>query len=386
MQQNNKIGRNDKCPCGSGKKHKNCCLNSETIKPSLPQSSQKPIPSFFFETYPAVKVTPEFPPPWLEKEFKNIRSELLHKKQFDNFWKSYKDVNDIFDTWPSSSVTAEFSTDDVSKIAAKWDGDFFMATTQVLEFDIRKMYYTNAFKIKSIISSINGAFASGNFTTAAILFRSYLEVVSYLAYFQYKFAKKTEKFRSMVIESGRIKLNTPEREKWAKRMITLVDEFQNLLRKANYGTSYDWKKKMQRDGKRELNLQKAKSTKLHIHDAIKDMSKHTKIDFMEFYDLFSEMIHPNFGSHTLVVKTRKKIDELGSDVTIGELDKDIEQARWFFDQFSEGAHETSEVCKKVITGYSYQLEGYERLNDLQLEEFSKKVSEGFHGLANNGQR
>lgn len=24
----NKIGRNDKCPCGSGKKYKNCCLSS----------------------------------------------------------------------------------------------------------------------------------------------------------------------------------------------------------------------------------------------------------------------------------------------------------------------------------------------------------------------
>ena len=22
-----KIGRNDKCPCGSGKKYKNCCIN-----------------------------------------------------------------------------------------------------------------------------------------------------------------------------------------------------------------------------------------------------------------------------------------------------------------------------------------------------------------------
>jgi len=25
----NKIGRNDPCPCGSGKKFKKCCLNSQ---------------------------------------------------------------------------------------------------------------------------------------------------------------------------------------------------------------------------------------------------------------------------------------------------------------------------------------------------------------------
>ena len=26
-----KIGRNDLCPCGSGKKYKNCCLRKETM-------------------------------------------------------------------------------------------------------------------------------------------------------------------------------------------------------------------------------------------------------------------------------------------------------------------------------------------------------------------
>lgn len=26
---NKKIGRNDPCPCGSGKKYKNCCLNKQ---------------------------------------------------------------------------------------------------------------------------------------------------------------------------------------------------------------------------------------------------------------------------------------------------------------------------------------------------------------------
>lgn len=30
-----KIGRNDPCPCGSGKKYKNCCLKKETM--SVPE-------------------------------------------------------------------------------------------------------------------------------------------------------------------------------------------------------------------------------------------------------------------------------------------------------------------------------------------------------------
>lgn len=28
-----KVGRNDPCPCGSGKKYKNCCINKPIHKP-----------------------------------------------------------------------------------------------------------------------------------------------------------------------------------------------------------------------------------------------------------------------------------------------------------------------------------------------------------------
>lgn len=30
---NDKIGRNDPCPCGSGKKYKSCCINTPQSKP-----------------------------------------------------------------------------------------------------------------------------------------------------------------------------------------------------------------------------------------------------------------------------------------------------------------------------------------------------------------
>jgi uncharacterized protein YecA (UPF0149 family) len=32
MVKNNHIGRNEKCPCGSGKKYKHCCLNEGTYE------------------------------------------------------------------------------------------------------------------------------------------------------------------------------------------------------------------------------------------------------------------------------------------------------------------------------------------------------------------
>lgn len=40
-----KIGRNEPCPCGSGKKYKNCCIGAS----EKPQNRQHPSPGFRFE-------------------------------------------------------------------------------------------------------------------------------------------------------------------------------------------------------------------------------------------------------------------------------------------------------------------------------------------------
>lgn len=37
----NKIGRNDPCPCGSGKKYKKCCLKPVTVRPGVSISAAK---------------------------------------------------------------------------------------------------------------------------------------------------------------------------------------------------------------------------------------------------------------------------------------------------------------------------------------------------------
>ena len=34
---NKTVGRNDQCPCGSGKKYKNCCLGKNVTKPGAPR-------------------------------------------------------------------------------------------------------------------------------------------------------------------------------------------------------------------------------------------------------------------------------------------------------------------------------------------------------------
>ncbi len=51
-----KIGRNDLCPCGSGKKHKLCCLRKGTVQAANPRSKEVSIPKELqtaFEHYQA---------------------------------------------------------------------------------------------------------------------------------------------------------------------------------------------------------------------------------------------------------------------------------------------------------------------------------------------
>lgn len=43
----NKIGRNDKCPCGSQQKYKKCCLDSKIFEPEIVTSPE----DYPFEEY-----------------------------------------------------------------------------------------------------------------------------------------------------------------------------------------------------------------------------------------------------------------------------------------------------------------------------------------------
>ncbi len=54
------VGRNDPCPCGSGKKFKKCCLNSESLNDPSPGPQQAdPVRSAL---EPAEGVIPEYDP------------------------------------------------------------------------------------------------------------------------------------------------------------------------------------------------------------------------------------------------------------------------------------------------------------------------------------
>ena len=62
-----KIGRNEQCPCGSGKKYKNCCLKKERYSKNLPDDALKQLIEEFskynqedlIKTLAALSICPE---------------------------------------------------------------------------------------------------------------------------------------------------------------------------------------------------------------------------------------------------------------------------------------------------------------------------------------
>lgn len=71
-----KIGRNDKCPCGSGNKYKKCCIDSGR---SFSATQAQPQPSSFFEQYNSIDLLKSFAGLTLlpQNHGKNVRFEEL---------------------------------------------------------------------------------------------------------------------------------------------------------------------------------------------------------------------------------------------------------------------------------------------------------------------
>lgn len=98
-----KIGRNDPCPCGSGKKYKKCCIDKETsIYPQPAMSAAKPDYHAFFSKYNTVAFLQSISGLSLlpENHGKYVRSEELARTAINK----YNNSNEI----PNSKVLRDF--------------------------------------------------------------------------------------------------------------------------------------------------------------------------------------------------------------------------------------------------------------------------------------
>ncbi|MDR3585527.1 MAG: SEC-C metal-binding domain-containing protein [Desulfosporosinus sp.] len=83
IQLNSQAGRNDPCPCGSGKKYKKCCLSKDEEKEQLKQELEniKDVTDEFFTTKEYIEES-GYPVTMFDHlllEMLNIIGEILHE-------------------------------------------------------------------------------------------------------------------------------------------------------------------------------------------------------------------------------------------------------------------------------------------------------------------
>jgi hypothetical protein len=83
---NVKIGRNDPCPCGSGKKYKRCCLPRQPSTPSAPSYSWMALDGLHLMT-PGGPLTPEELAAMTQAYQQRIRRSPMWKQMVKDFGK-----------------------------------------------------------------------------------------------------------------------------------------------------------------------------------------------------------------------------------------------------------------------------------------------------------
>ncbi len=96
-----KIGRNDPCPCGSGKKYKNCCLNNSAQQ----ETRRSHVPSFRFEPgsygdtgtfMPSIACLKESQPGEWNFHFVLVRPATVHAEEGEAFAAAKNDLEAAF--------------------------------------------------------------------------------------------------------------------------------------------------------------------------------------------------------------------------------------------------------------------------------------------------
>lgn len=106
-----KPGRNDPCPCGSGKKYKQCCLLKETAKTYTPSGKRK------------------FKAKWLSGE--SAIKPIAQQNTFPKTQRSFEVEGDV----KPEEKNEEIQAPKFKKVPSKRPGDEFKKTDQDFEVD-----------------------------------------------------------------------------------------------------------------------------------------------------------------------------------------------------------------------------------------------------------
>lgn len=129
-------------------------------------------------------------------------------------------------------------------------------------------------------------------------------------------------------------------EDWIKKYMSCQLEIIRQAKRAVEGSDYDWRgwdaHILGELGVAEVDISAKIRThsqprKTHINDCLRSLEETSQLKANDVYALLSEMVHPNFGSNTLVVVARNKMSDFHGEAILASNPKNVEAAAWFFE-------------------------------------------------------
>lgn len=296
-------------------------------------------------------------PEWIENGYEGIRSNLspAGAKSVDRFRAQYGRLIQELQPLPAQVEMYEIYQITPKKLQGFFP-DAFSALAHCCEYMVGYWFYRHVYKIKSYVDGLNYSLESGNWLLACTCLRNIFEEVAHFDLYLSRIDRSASKISQLEKnEAKRIRQGKRPPEKWIKDYITCdLDIIQNL-EKAIQGSDFDWRSWLQRclvDTQAESVdleiLKHSESRKTHINDCIASMEKTHKKKFSPHYDLLSDMVHPNFGSNTLVIITREKFTDMFGRVSMAGSIKNQEAACWFFEIASDTMTEPLSIASRNI--------------------------------------
>lgn len=253
-----------------------------------------------------------FPPKWFLLHDHDLKSNLKYKnyEHFHKFCELFKRLNEDLERLSPTVANLQIKEEVPS---------FLLIETKYLNF-----MYTYLYKLRNLSNSLKFSLDQGNFVSAVVVCRALFETTCCHCYFLNKIENHCE--------------NLNKSKKHLGEGMGLINK---LLNKAIVGSSFDWNS--------HLNVKNGPTTvkHLHINDALRDLEKRSRKPVAKYYSILSEMVHPNFGSNTLVVHTRGRDNPDYYELILGE-GKHPENLMWFLDNLAETLHQTTNLTLDAV--------------------------------------
>ena len=329
------------------------------------------IPLLFGEFTLTEPTSIQFLPEWLSAQQSRLRTHLspIRERDLENYSEQFSMIKEFFDSLPTRSVLFELYKITPDKLKQVFD-DGFVALAHACESLLGFWSFQHAYKFKASLDGFQYAMGEGNFLLAFSCARSMFEEMAHFHFFLLRIeASHLKAVQLTEQEAPRSRKGSLPSDNWNRKFIASQLEIIKRLAKAVQGSDFDWKGWYRQTAESyempdvdivKLVGEHTEMRKTHINDCLDALDKKSQLKATEMYNLLSEMVHPNFGSNSLVIVTRNRVSEVVGEAVLSSNPKTVEAAAWFFELAAAPLGQMFELERSCIVRSQALLKFYQR--------------------------